>query len=71
MFQSPHKTQAGHPSAGAGRRSSPRQFLRRITTFPLTMVAAFVSQAMKSQPVIAQTCDRPNFIFIMADDKCL
>ncbi|MFV1967552.1 MAG: arylsulfatase [Pirellulaceae bacterium] len=62
MFQFLTVTRAGC------RRSFPRHLLHRITTQAAIIVTALVSQVIYIQPVSAASNDRPNIIFIMADD---
>ena len=62
MFQSLAITQAGC------RRLFLRDLLHRLTTLAAIVVAALVSQVIYMQPVNAESSNRPNIVFIMADD---
>ena len=62
MFQFLAMTQAGC------RRSFPRHLLHRITTLAIMALAALIAQVIYTQPVNAESSDRPNIVLIMADD---
>ena len=62
MFRFLTATQAGC------RRSFPRHLLHRITTLAIATFAVLIAQVIYSQPVSAKSSDRPNIIYIMADD---
>ena len=46
----------------------PRRLLNRVTTLSTVVATALVSLGIDSHPVIAADGNRPNIIYIMADD---
>lgn len=50
------------------RRSFPSELRRRITASAATLVAALIVPLIHTQPVDAQSGDRPNIVLIMVDD---
>ena len=74
MFQFLAVTQADHPSVGARRRSFQGHWLHRMTILAILPLAAITSQRLHAQTLAAQATlatqskQRPNIIFIMADD---
>src|SRR6056297_2233316 len=50
------------------RRAFPRHLLSRITTLAFAACTALFAQTFCSKPLLAESTDRPNIIFIMADD---
>ena len=51
------------------RRSFPRHLRHRITTLAAMAVAALIPQVIYAQSDNAKSSERPNILFILADEK--
>ena len=50
------------------RRSFPRRFLHRLTTHAIAIFVVFCAQGIDHASLSAKSNDRPNIVFILADD---
>lgn len=50
-------------------RTFPRRLLHRIATVAIAAVAVLFSQTFDTKPLKAESTDRPNIVFILADDQ--
>jgi len=69
MFKFLSKTQPFDPETLDCHRTFPSRLLPRITTLTLATIAALFSQTHDSTPLKAESSNRPNILFIMADDQ--
>ena len=53
---------------GGSRQSFTRHLRHRITTPAISVVVALLAQVLHAESAFAESSDRPNIIFIMADD---
>ena len=52
------------------RREFPRHFPHTIPTLAKVALLVVIPQLINTQHLTAKSSDRPNIVFILADDKC-